>query len=173
LQIGNCKFATNNSQFAILATREIALKFRAIVVSIFCGLSFAAGCGPNLSHLPKTVPALGVVTLDGKPVEGAQVVIVPANSEATGAYGTTDASGKFSLRAFEEKDGAIPGDYKVQVTKTVEVKLSGPKGSLDGGDPVRFDYGVPARYTGVKTSGLSVTIPDSGIQDIKLALTSK
>jgi hypothetical protein len=61
----------------------------------------------------------------------------------------------------------------VQVSKTVEVKLSGPKGSLDGGDPVRFDYGVPAKYTGVKTSGLSVTIPDAGISDINLALLSK
>ena len=131
------------------------------------------GCGPNTSHLPKTVPASGVVTLDGKPVEGAQVVIVPAIEGVTGAFGTTDSGGKFTLRAFQEKDGAIPGDYKVQVSKTVEVKLKGAAGSLDGGDPVRFDYGVPPKYTGVKTSGLSVTIPDTGIRDINLALSSK
>jgi hypothetical protein len=178
LQSSNCKFAVINLKFAIPVFRseflqETALNVRAIAVLSLCSLVLAAGCGPDLSHLPKTVPASGVLTLDGKPVEGAQVVIVPANSEATGAYATTDASGKFSLRAFNEKDGAIPGEYKVQVTKTVEVKLAGPKGSLDGGDPVRFDYGVPAKYTGVKTSGLSVTIPETGINDIKLALTSK
>jgi hypothetical protein len=137
------------------------------------GLLAAVGCGSKGGHLPRTVPAKGIVTLDGKPVEGAQVVLVPAAEGATGAYGATDASGRFSLRAYEEKEGAIPGDYKVQVSKTVEVKLTGAKGSLDGGDPVRFDHGVPGKYTGAKTSGLTVTIPDSGINDIQLTLSSK
>jgi len=113
------------------------------------------------------------VTLDDKPVEGAQVVLVPAAEGTTGAYGTTDASGRFSLRAYEEKDGAIPGAYKVQVSKTVEVRLEGAKGSLDGGDPVRFDHGVPGKYTGVATSGLTATIPDSGTTDLKLVLSCR
>jgi hypothetical protein len=133
----------------------------------------APGCGPSTGHLPKTVPASGVVTLDGKPVEGAQVVIVPAAAGTTGATAVTDASGHFALRAYPEKDGAIPGEYKVQVSKTVEVKLTGKAGSLDGGDPVRFDYGVPGKYTNADKSGLTVTIPDSGNKDIKLTLTSK
>jgi hypothetical protein len=138
-----------------------------------CSLLTLLGCGPSTGHLPKTVPASGVVTLDGKPVDGAQVVLVPAGDASTGAYGTTDSSGRFSLRAYAEKEGAIPGDYKVQVSKTIERRLEGAKGSLDGGDPVRFEYGVPAKYTGAKTSGLSVTIPDAGIRDINLALSSK
>src|SRR4030095_13749456 len=100
------------------------------------------------SNLPKTVPAKGIVTLDGKPVDGAQVILVPDKGGNTGAFGTTDSGGWFSLRAYDEKEGAIPGAYKVQVSKTVEVKLNGPAGSLDGGDPVRFDYAVPAKYTG-------------------------
>ena len=131
------------------------------------------GCGSAGSNLPKTVPASGVVTLDGKPVDGAQVVLVPAGEGTTGAFGVTDSSGRFSLRAYDEKPGAIPGEYKAQVSKTIQVKVEGAKGSLDGGDPVRFEYGVPAKYTGAKTSGLTVTIPDSGIRDIKLALSSK
>ena len=85
----------------------------------------------------------------------------------------TDSSGRFALRAYPEKDGAVPGEYKVQVSKTIQVKVEGAKGSVDGGDPVRFEYGVPAKYTGFKTSGLSVTIPDTGNRDINLALTSK
>jgi hypothetical protein len=134
-------------------------------------LAEGSGCGPDTSHLPKTVPAEGVVTLDGKPVDGAQVVLVPAADGAHGAFGTTDANGKFALRAFEQKEGAVPGSYKVQVSKTVEVRLKGPP--VDGGDPVRFDYAVPAKYTGAQTSGLTVTVPDSGIRDIKLELASK
>jgi hypothetical protein len=123
--------------------------------------------------LPKTVPASGVVTLDGKPLDGAQVILVPDGPAATGAFGTTDSSGRFSLRAYDEKEGAIPGSYKVQVSKTIEVKLEGPAGSLDGGDPVRFDYAVPAKYTGAQTSGLTATIPDAGTTDLRFELTSK
>jgi Domain of unknown function (DUF6795) len=140
---------------------------------LLIGLSAALGCGSAGGKLPKTVPASGVVTLDGKPVDGAQVVIVPAGEGKTGADGVTDASGHFSLRAYREKDGAIPGEYKVQVSKTIEVRLSGAKGSLDGGDPVRYEHAVPAKYTGYKTSGLTVSIPDAGKRDIKLELTSK
>jgi hypothetical protein len=147
------------------------LKYRVTTCLLTIFLLSAPGCGPDTSHLPKTVPASGIVTLDGKPVEGAQVVLVPAGDGAHGAFGTTDASGSFSLRAFEQKDGAVPGEYKVQVSKTVEVKLKGPP--VDGGDPVRFDYGVPAKYTGAQTSGLTVTIPDAGIKDIKFELRSK
>lgn len=134
--------------------------------------ALTAGCGSAGGHLPKTVPAEGVVTLDGKPVDGAQVVLVPSGDAQTGAFGTTDASGRFALRAYQEKPGAIPGDYKVQVSKTIEVRLDGAKGSLDGGDPVRFEHGVPGKYTGAKTSGLTVSIPDAGKRDINLALTS-
>ncbi len=143
-------------------------------VCYLAGLSAFLGCNSAGGNLPKTVPATGVVTLDGKPVDGAQVVLVPAGQEATGATAVTDSSGRFALRAYPEKDGAIPGEYKVQVSKTIQVKVEGAaKGSVDGGDPVRFEYGVPAKYTGFKSSGLSVTIPDTGIRDINLALTSK
>jgi hypothetical protein len=149
------------------------LKLVPIAGLVLIALLSFPGCGPSTGHLPKTVPASGVVTLDGKPVDGAQVVIVPAAGGTTGANAVTDASGRFALRAYPEKDGAIPGEYKVLVSKTVEVKLTGKAGSLDGGDPVRFDYGVPAKYTSEKFSGLTVTIPDSGNKDIKLALSSK
>jgi hypothetical protein len=139
----------------------------------FLGLMAILGCNSAGSNLPKTVPASGVVTLDGKPVDGAQVVLVPAAEGTTGAFGVTNSSGHFELRAYAEKPGAIPGEYKAQVSKTIQVKVEGAKGSLDGGDPVRFDFGVPAKYTGVKTSGLTVTIADTGNRDINFALTSK
>src|SRR6478609_9449690 len=91
-------------------------------------LSALLGCSSSGANLPKTVPASGVVTLDGKPVDGAQVVLVPAAEGKTGAFGVTNSSGRFSLRAYEEKDGAIPGEYKVQVSKTIQVKIEGAKG---------------------------------------------
>ncbi len=132
----------------------------------------AAGCGPDTSHLPATVPAKGIVLFDGKPLDGAQVILVPADGSSTGAYGSTDAQGKFSLRAFEEKDGAVPGKYKAQVSKTIMTKLEGVA-DLDGGDPVRYDMAVPAKYTGAETSGLQLEIPSAGAEDLKLELQSK
>ena len=146
---------------------------RSRIIAVFCVSLVCLGCGSSGRNLPKTVPATGVVTLDGKPVDGAQVILVPVGDASTGAFGVTNSSGHFSLRAYDEKDGAIPGEYKAQVSKTIQVKVAGAKGSLDGGDPVRFEYGVPGKYTGAKTSGLSVTIPDAGKSDIKLDLTSK
>lgn len=140
-----------------------------ISLSVIC---MAAGCGPDTSHLPATVPAKGIVLFDGKPLDGAQVILVPADGSSTGAYGSTDAQGKFSLRAFEEKDGAVPGKYKAQVSKTIMTKLEGVA-DLDGGDPVRYDMAVPAKYTGAETSGLQLEIPSAGAEDLKLELQSK
>src|SRR5262245_30250085 len=88
----------------------------------------AAGeCG-GVGNLPRTVPARGVVTLDGKPVDAAQVVLVPdpPSPGSVGGFGASDSGGHFSLRAFEQKDGVIPGAYKVQVSKTVQAKQQGP-----------------------------------------------
>ena len=134
----------------------------------------AGGCGGG--NLPRTVPARGVVTLDGKPVEAAQVVLVPDPQApgALGGFGASDASGRFSLRAFDAKDGVIPGAYKVQISKTLQIKLEGPApASLDGGDNVKYEFGVPGKYTGVETSGLTCKIPDNGATDLKFDLSSK
>jgi hypothetical protein len=68
------------------------------------------GCGAKL------VPVSGVVTLDGKPVEGATVTFVSEDGKSTYS-GSTDASGNFSLQS-GEKVGALPGDYKITVVKS-------------------------------------------------------
>ena len=60
------------------------------------------------------------------------------------------------------------------MSKTVQTKLEGPApASLDGGDNVKYEFGVPGKYTGVETSGLTCKIPDSGTTDLKFELTSK
>src|SRR5437762_829963 len=70
----------------------------AVVVCFFAAsLSTILGCNSKGSHLPKTVPAQGVVTLDGKPVDGAQVVLVPAGQGTTGAEAITNSSGRAAL----------------------------------------------------------------------------
>ena len=70
-------------------------------------LLVASGCGGN------TVPVSGVVTLDGKPVEGAAVSFTPEKSDGVGgSYGKTDAQGRYSLKTvIGDKAGAAAGKH--------------------------------------------------------------
>jgi hypothetical protein len=62
-----------------------------------------------------------VVTLDGKPVEGATVYFYAVGDARDGrpAHGTTDKAGEFRLSTLGNEDGALPRNYKVVVTKYV------------------------------------------------------
>lgn len=126
------------------------------------------GCGG--SNLPKTVPAEGVVTLDGTPVADATITFI---SEGTTyhATGNTNAEGKFSMRAFQEKTGAVPGNYKVEIMKSVQGKAS----SSNNDEPVTLDVRneLPGKYASLVTSGLTATLSESGSKDLKFELTSK
>ncbi len=143
--------------------------------------SLLSGCGPADDGLPRTVEASGVVTLDGTPVEGASIVFV----DASGVYyasGASDSGGKFSVSQYESKSGAVPGEYMVQVSKTVDVKgPATPAGKAPSeeaehaGDAAGalWKNDLPQKYASIGTSGLKVTVPDDGITDIKIELVSK
>lgn len=140
------------------------------MVSLVGGLMSIAlltGCDSDPGG-PKTVSVKGVVTLDGAPVEIAQVIFIDDANQYP-AYSPTDAKGNFSLRLSEEKMGAVPGTYKVQVSKTL---LTGG-GSDEGGAEVSLSYGLPKKYANFMTSGLTFTVPEAGANDVKLELSSK
>jgi hypothetical protein len=130
---------------------------------------------------PATEPVTGTVSMDGKPIEGAQVVFVPSGS-GRAASGTTDASGKFKLTTFNPNDGAVVGKYSVTIAK---VEGGGaPAVSLEGlseeeatkkameahyksdaaknfGNPRAKDATkdlVPAKYKNEKDSGLTAEV---------------
>jgi hypothetical protein len=126
----------------------------------------AAGC--KFDTTAKTVPAEGVVTLDGQTVENA-VVIFAAEVGSINATAVTGKDGRFELRSFEHKPGAIPGSYKVSVNKT-SVK---PASSKQGESDVTVSYGLPEKYASLARSGLKESISDQGNKDIKIELKSK
>lgn len=145
----------------------------AILVS---GFMTVVGCGES-DKGPKTVPAEGVVTLDGEPVEGASVAIV--NDIGKNARGRTDEDGHFELTAFEYKSGAEPGEYKVIVSRTiVETASDGPRPGSEEAEHAgeaagqRVYNDLPAKYAQA-TGELMVNIPEEGTKDIKLELSSK
>lgn len=122
--------------------------------------------GCDSSSGPKTVNASGVVLLDGNPVDMAQVTFIDDTGQLT-AIATTDDAGKFSLMHNGEKKGAVPGSYKVQVSKT---KLTSKE---SGGTEITIGHALPEKYAVFTTSNLAQVVPDSGISDIKIELSSK
>ena len=69
------------------------------------GCFVVLGCG--VSH-PDTHEVTGEVTYNGQPVDGANVVFT---LDGPLASGVTDAAGKFTLRTFEDGDGAVAGTH--------------------------------------------------------------
>ena len=86
-----------------------------VLFAILClaSLSLFTGCGdPGIGAVPVT----GTITVDGTPMEGAMVVFNPVDGTRA-ASGRTDAEGKSSLPPEINGDGALPGEYKISVTK--------------------------------------------------------
>ncbi len=122
------------------------------------------GCGGAEEDVPELVPATGIVTYKSEPLAGAAVNFVPRDgTPGTGAYGVTDAAGKFTLKHRSEAEGIEPGTYTVAVTK-----MTMPDGGPipDGQDAA--DVGaiqiIPPKYSEASNemNPNIVTIPASG-----------
>jgi hypothetical protein len=133
----------------------------------------ASGCG---SRRPTPVQVTGQVTLDGKPVDGAAITLMP-DGGGRPASGTTDASGGFKLSTFTAGDGALPGEYTAVVTK-FESKPGAAAPATDGGAeglmgamPEATKSLLPESYGSPKTSGLKVSVKE-GMSAIQLSLSA-
>ena len=137
---------------------------------------FAFGCGAEKAppKLEPTVELTGIITLDGKPLEGASVRFAPKSTDGYhGAVGVTDASGKYDLYTDigngKSKDGIIPGDYTVYVSRMVK-----PDGSLipaDSKEPPMMFGGrdeIPLKYSTDKRRISYHVREKGGTFDIKL-----
>ncbi len=134
------------------------------------GLGLLLGCNAGSDSLD-TIAVSGVVTLKGSPVEGASVTFVPAGSGQS-AVGLTDSAGKYALTTLTSGDGALPGQYKVIVTKYEGATDAGGGSTaapLPNGD-MPDSYGgaapdaepaknlLPAKYASPDTSGLAAEV---------------
>lgn len=138
-------------------------------------------------NLPQTVKASGVVTHNGTPVENASVVFAPIAPGEHAASGRTDSRGRFELKAFPSKDGAVPGKYRVAVSKTVEKMMKYEIAAVDAGEDAehaeeddespQFEEGVgwenvlPKQYANPNNSGIELEIPEDGTASLEIELT--
>lgn len=163
-----------------------------------CGVAAIAlaGCGGGgdvkVKH-PDCSSAAGVVTYNDKPVEGARVMLISADTKKNGwgCTGNTDAGGKFeittSFAPSTQVKGIPPGDYSVLVTKiekltTAEMEAAKKEGEENqkkiaaGADPASLTNPgapknlVPAKYADEFKSDLKVKVEKAGNTNIDLKL---
>lgn len=160
--------------------------FKRLVLPFLCVC--IVGCGSG-SKFPKTYPVTGKVTVNGKAIEGAMVTFRLEEGKEN-AIGTTDSKGEFTLSMFQPGDGAVPGQYRIAVTKlppgATSTVTTPPAGQIASGD-LPTDYAppadtsksgsntpkseIPAKYGNEQTSGLRATVVE-GPNNIPLDLKS-
>ena len=106
------------------------MQVRLLLLPLLVLSIWAVGC----SSKAKPIPVEGIVTLDNKPLEGAEIEFQPLDKSGMRAFGVSGSDGSFRLTTLRSNDGALPGEYKVLVS----LKEANPKGTVgpsDGGDP--------------------------------------
>lgn len=160
---------------------------RTVLCFLVVAFSFPLiGC----SDRPSVAPAGGKVTLDGRPMPSAIVTFQPVEG---GRLGTaeTDADGVYQITTFgPDADGAIVGDHYVGIVRMGGAGASKPAGeqpadanslsNLGAGSDedskkqdTEIQYIVPKKYMAPSQSGLKVTVPSGGSDQLNLELTSK
>jgi hypothetical protein len=139
-----------------------------IVLSFLVPLT---GCQQGL----KTNETEFIVTLDGKPLEGAGINLIPKDEKGVRAFGMTDATGKCQVQTLlGNSGGTTTGEYIVTVSKIVS-KPTGEK--IKGPNDVMIDVTegeeiLPPFYNDSKKTPFTVTIK-SGKNSFSLDLESK
>ena len=140
-------------------------RFFALLLLV-CSLFGFTGCGPKG---PVVYPVTGIVTLDGKPIQGASVSFLPkqaaSEDDISGpleAYGQTDADGKYFLsttRGSAIDGGTTVGEYNVTVAKMRMANAPPTDSSGGGGGFVpRFEYTIPQVFDKAETAKISVEV---------------
>jgi hypothetical protein len=137
------------------------------------------GCSSDSAKTPvwpDPVPVSGTVTYGDQPLADAMVTFSPTGTTAgQGAAGLTDNSGKYVLQApwtdGKTRPGAIPGTYKVSISRMVKAD-----GSVWKPDPKSPDAGpmsigareeMPEQYSFQSKLTADVS-KDNGVFDFKL-----
>lgn len=135
------------------------------------------GCGEGTQDdRPARAKVTGTVTHNGSPVEGATVSLQPASGSGQGAIGKTDASGKFTLTTYTPGDGALPGEYKISVSKVEVTSMVSEEEALklqEQGRPIppaQTKQLLPQKYGNTETSGLTTTVEADQENQLDIAL---
>ncbi len=134
--------------------------------SLYILIIGTVGCGggTDSKQLPKTAPASGVVTLNGKPLVFATVTFVPQGAtKGIECVGMTDESGKYTLKQVRGGEGVPPGEYRVVIN---QLATSDGTPVKPGGEVPPITLGavesLPPIYSSFTNSKLSAKVTDTG-----------
>ena len=156
-------------QIMIRITRPwLIARERARVGTLVLVACLATGCTPSPYEF---APVSGVVTLDGKPLDGARVTFMPrpgADGLVAGpdSAGETDAEGRFSLATSDGQPGAVTSTHRVRIKTQKYERVGESAEDFRLVSPER----VPARYN--KGDTLTAEVPLEGRDDLVFELTS-
>ncbi len=150
--------------------------FRLLACSaVAMGLVISSGCGKPKAEVPKTYPVSIKIAYRGKPLQGANVTLVPQGQSGRGASGVTDANGVAKMGLPGLADGAVPGKYSVTVSK-VEGGQSDSSTSAEefykqqkgdpAGAPASPKHSLPAKYLSAQSSGLECVVKEQQDQQL-------
>ncbi|MEX1042179.1 MAG: carboxypeptidase-like regulatory domain-containing protein [Pirellulaceae bacterium] len=148
----------------------------------FLFLTTLTGCGS--SNELGTVAAGGTVRYQGEPLAGATVTFIPQSGQRP-AVGLTDESGNFQVTTLTTRDGALPGPYKVTVTKTDEAvapknmqemsveEMRAYESEMMKGPPVSKDptHLLPVKYKSADTTPFTCEVEAAGGNKFEFELT--
>jgi len=117
-----------------------------LLTTVCCLVSF--GCD---SKKIKTYDCTGTVTLDGEPVENANVAFINVKHSSPAAT-RTDATGRFTFKS-------EAGDFDVTI-----VKLTG--GATPENPYVQSTNLLPQKYADMKTSGLKAKVEPGSSKNV-------
>src|SRR5262245_35488370 len=130
---------------------KLTLKFWPVM-----GLLLLCGCGSSGQNSTTIYQATGKILLvNGQPLRGAQVRLVAKlgpNRGGADAFGSVETDGTFKLLTLDNKEGAMPGMYKVVITP----RDNDPKTSA--ADKAFARQNIPTKYTSEDTTDLEAEI---------------
>ncbi len=135
-----------------------------LLVGVTAGSVLCAGCGGD--DLTRRYSASGSVTYKGEPLESGEIIFAPVDPNQGFAASAVIQNGSFTLTTMTEKDGAVPGQYKVAVTsRDIDVaKLKSASGRLTTnpavlGKAIRSAKSlVPKKYESSSSSPLTAEV---------------
>ncbi len=137
---------------------------RGLLYSLALVLS-VMGCGGTETppELPATATFSGSITLDGKPMNRGLITFVSTTDKGLNASGAVEADGKYSLKISvgkQEKAGAVPGKYKVVISRFLKPNGEPQDPTVPAEIPGRES--LPPQYSVPTVSQLKAEVPAAG-----------
>jgi hypothetical protein len=125
---------------------NLTRRSQSFLAAVLVAALLAVGCGSR-----STAPVAGRIKFqdgsDASSLAGYEITLTPVEGKSS-ASGTVQPDGSFELSTVGDKDGAMPGSYKVALTPPVAADPDKPPPKP----------AVAAKYNDPETSGLTIDV---------------